>query len=82
MTLADVVSHVIGLINTIIPVLFTLALVLFMWTAVRYVTQASEGGGEVRGQLLWGIIALFVILSIWGLVNILCYTFLGVSCGR
>ena len=80
MTLTDVVAKVIGLINLVIPVLFALALVLFMWTAVRYVTLASEGGGEVRGQLLWALIALFVIFTVWGLVNVLCFTFLGQSC--
>jgi hypothetical protein len=83
MTLSDVVSKTIGLINLIIPVLFALALVMFMWTAVRYVRQAGgEGAGEVRGQLLWGIIALFVIFTIWGLINVLCFTFLGHSCGK
>ena len=82
MTLSDLVSKTIGLINLIIPVIIALGMVMFMWTAVRYVRQAGgEGASEVRGQLLWGIIALFVIFTIWGLVNILCLTFLGQSCG-
>lgn len=83
MTFADLVSSTIGLINLVIPVLFALALVMFMWTAVRYVRQAGgEGAGEVREQLLWGLIALFVIFSIWGLINVLCYTFLGHTCSN
>jgi hypothetical protein len=82
LTFSDLVSKTIGLINLVIPLLFTLALVLFLWTGVRYIRQAGgEGASEVRGQLAWGLIALFVIFSVWGLVNILCFTFFGHSCG-
>lgn len=81
MNLTDVIGHLIGLINLVIPVLFALAMVFFFWTIVRYVMQAGEGGGEVRGQILWGLIALVVIFSIWGILNVLCATFLGTSCG-
>lgn len=82
MTLTDVISKTIGLVNIAMPVLFTLALVLFMWTAVRYITHAGEGNAEVRGQLACGLVALFVIFSIWGLVNVFCFTFLNSSCGH
>ncbi|MES2007088.1 MAG: hypothetical protein V4436_03195 [Patescibacteria group bacterium] len=80
MTFSGVIRNVIGLINQIIPVLFALALVFFMWSGVQYVRQSGEGGSEARGNLLWGVIALFVIFSVWGLVNILCITLLGGSC--
>ncbi len=76
------VNNVIGLINLAIPVLIALALVMFMWTAVRYITQAGEVGGEARGQLLWALIALFVLFTIWGLVNVLCLSFLGHVCSN
>lgn len=82
MTLTDVISKLIGLVNLVMPVAVTLALVLFMWTGVRYITHAGEGNAEVRGQLAWGLVALFVIFSVWGLVNVLCLTFLGSSCGK
>lgn len=79
----DVVSYLIGIIDLAVPVLIALILVLFMWAGVRYVSRA--GGGESksaeRDALLWGVIALFVVFSVWGLVRILCNTFLGSSCG-
>jgi hypothetical protein len=80
MTLQDVIVNIISLINDIIPVLIALALVFFMWSALQYIRQAGETGGETRSNLLWGIIALFVIFSVWGLVNILCWTLLSASC--
>lgn len=81
MTLADVIAHLIGFINMLIPVLVALELVFFMWTALRYVYKGGEGGGEARGQLGWALISIFVTLSIWGILNVLCYTFLTHSCG-
>ena len=80
MTFADVIAKVIGLINIIIPVLLALALVFFVLTGVRYIWKAGEGGAEVRTQLLWGLIALFVLFTVWGLVNVMCATLLGHSC--
>jgi hypothetical protein len=82
MTFTDVVVKLIGLINQIIPVLFALAMVFFVWSGVQYVRQAGGEGGEARSNLLWGVIALFVIFTVWGLVNILCLTLLGQSCSK
>ncbi len=78
----DVVSFVIHLIDLTIPVLTALALVIFLWSAVRYVTKAGEtaGRGPAREAMLWGLVALFVLFSIWGILRLLCSTFLVSSC--
>ncbi len=77
-SLAGVVSFIIGIINSIIPVLVVLALVLFMYSGLRYVLKASEshGKGAERSAMMWGIVALFVIISVWGLLRIMCATLL------
>ena len=80
-SLADVVSYIIGIINTIIPILTTLALVIFLWSGVRYIMTAQEtkGKGPEREALLWGLVALFVLFSVWGILGILQNTLLGTS---
>jgi len=74
----DVVTFLIGLINLTIPVLTALALLIFLWAGVRYIYKAEEtaGKGPEREALLWGLIALFVIFSIWGILRILNATLL------
>ena len=42
---------------------------------------SEEGRKEGRNIMIWGIIALFVIVSVWGLVQVLNNTFLGGSRG-
>ncbi|HVV39320.1 MAG TPA: hypothetical protein VHD31_03290 [Candidatus Paceibacterota bacterium] len=82
-SIKDVVLFLIGIINLAIPVLTVLAVVIFMYSGVRYVTRAEESGGKgpEREALLWGLIALFVLFSIWGILKILTNTFLGTGGG-
>jgi hypothetical protein len=78
-TFAGAIGWVISLINLVLPVLTLFALVLFMYSGYRYVAKAGDSGGKghEREALFWGIIALFVIVSVWGLVRFMCATLLG-----
>lgn len=60
------------LINRLIPFVITLALLVFLWGILKYVFSSDgEGRTEAKGYMIWGIIGLFVMVSVWGLVNIL-----------
>lgn len=65
----------------VIPFLFALALVMFLVGVLKYVKngdneEAREAG---RGLMLFGIIALFVMTAVWGLVRIVFTTIFGGS---
>jgi len=74
-TLADILKTVSSLIGMIIPIILALAIVYFMWGVLQYVTKGGEEQTEARNTMLWGIIAIAVMVSIWGLVGILQSTF-------
>lgn len=76
-TFKQLVSNLIGLINYIVPVLVALVLVFFFWGIVRYVYKSSEGERGDTAIFFWGLLGLFVLVSLWGLVNVLRQTFLG-----
>lgn len=59
--------------NVVIPFLISLALVMFIAGIVKYVANGDneEKREAGRGLMLFGIIALFVMVSVWGLVKIL-----------
>ena len=63
--------------NTIIEILIAFAVLYIIFNVVRYIMSAEdpEKRKTLGGAVLWGIVGLFVILSIWGLVNILSNTF-------
>jgi len=64
-----------GLVRVLIPIVIGLGVLVFLFGILRYVL-ASDDAGKSQGRtfMLWGIIALFVMVSVWGLVNILQQT--------
>jgi uncharacterized membrane protein YidH (DUF202 family) len=76
---ADGVNRLIDQVQTVIhrliPILISLGLLLFLWGVLRYLFAKDEvAQKEARSFMLWGIIALFVMVSVWGLVTILSET--------
>lgn len=76
-TLKTLVDMFLTLIGTFIPVLAGFALLLFLWGGVKYIYNSSETKGKTEGKeaMIWGIIALFVLFSIWGILSLLQTSF-------
>jgi hypothetical protein len=57
----------------LIPVLIGLGLVLFIWGLVQFIFASGDEAAVKEGKqrMIWGIIALFVIVAVWGLVNLM-----------
>ncbi|MDE2173298.1 MAG: hypothetical protein KGJ31_01705 [Patescibacteria group bacterium] len=76
--ISDVGSFIINLINNIIvPVLFAVAFIVFLWGAfTTFILGANSDDVKEKGKnlMLWGLVGFFVMVSIWGLVNILTGT--------
>lgn len=71
-------SLIISTINTVfVPVLFAMAFIVFLWGAFDvFIIGANSEEVKEKGKnlMLWGLIGFFVMVSIWGLVNILTGT--------
>lgn len=62
--------------NAMIPLIFALAVVIFFWGVVKFIKESDSKEKEKgRTFMIWGIVALFVMVSVWGLVNVLNMTF-------
>ncbi len=63
--------------NVLVPVLFAVAFIVFLWGAfTTFILGATSDEVKEKGKnlMLWGLIGFFVMVSIWGLVNILTGT--------
>lgn len=72
-TIADLVNVAISIIQSIIPILVSIALILFIWGIVKFILHAGSGNEreEAKDVMFWGLIALFVLFSIWGIIRVL-----------
>jgi uncharacterized membrane protein (GlpM family) len=72
--LLTVVSWINGYI---IPLIIGIAVVWFLIALVKFVANQGdeEKRKEARSTMIWGIVAIFVMVSVWGLVNVLQNTF-------
>ncbi len=58
------------------------AIVIFIWGVVQFIGNADNEEKRKKGRefMIWAVISLFMIVSVWGIVHILTNTF-GVSFG-
>jgi len=72
-----VASKLTSLGNIALYLLTALAVIFIVWNVVMFMIRASDAEARkgASANILWGIVGLFVIVSIWGLVNILTGTF-------
>ncbi len=73
--LRDVLSY-------LMPVLIILGVLYVAWGIISFVIKTNEEErAKAKGQILYGIIGLFVVVSMWGLVAFL-QTTLGIRGGN
>lgn len=69
---------IIGLINGVaVPLLFAISFILFLYgVAKAYIFSSGDESEVKKGHhaILWGIIGFVVMVSVWGLVNIVSNT--------
>jgi len=81
--IGGVLCKVNELLNAIIPILVTLGIIYFIWGIVSYVIAGDEEAKSAgRDRIIYGVIGLAVIISVWGLAVILRNTFLGESANQ
>lgn len=77
--ICSVASNIVYLINSVlVPLLFAVAFLMFLYgVAKTYIFSHGESGEIETGHkiILWGVIGFVVMLSLWGLVNVVANTF-------
>lgn len=62
-------------LNAAIGLFITLAIVVFFWGLIKYLVNAGEEKSAGLTIMFYGVIAIFVMVSIWGIVRLLQNTF-------
>lgn len=69
--LSPLLVNIRALLNSVIPILIALAVVFFFWGLVTYIRASGDEKARAAGksQMLWGIIAIAVMVSLFGLIS-------------
>jgi hypothetical protein len=79
--IAKLVQYV---VNPAILVVFSFGLLMFVFGLVEFLYTLSKGGNVDKGRdhMLWGVVGMFIMVSVFGIIRLLSNTFgLGVGPG-
>lgn len=60
-------------VQTAIPIAFGIALLAFFWGLAKFIFSAGDEEKKEAGKtiMIWGVIALFLMASIWGIIALI-----------
>jgi len=72
---------IVEIVNNAIILIIALAVAYFLWGVAKYILHSDDAKAREEGKnmMIYGVIALFVMVSMWGLVNLLDTTFFGLD---
>ena len=73
--LSSLIDNIIGYLNKALVLFMAVAVVMFVFYVIKYFIKPNEDRTGAAQYIMYSIIGFFVILSVWGLVNILTGTF-------
>ncbi len=78
---ASFVGLLTGIINILIPLIFTLTLIVLMWGIIKsWILNGGDPSEIEKGKKIVtvGIFALVIMSGIWGIIALLRFSFFGV----
>jgi len=71
-TLGGILNLIFQILNFLVPILIALGVVYFIYSVIKYITASDEDQkGKAKSMMIYAIIGLFIITTIWGLVRVL-----------
>ena len=63
--------------SPVAKVIFAAGFFLFLWGLVKFLWDIEEGSGQNEGKqhMFWGVIGMFIMVSIWGIISLILNTF-------
>ncbi len=73
MTLTSIIYIFINIGQKLIPFLGVVAFLFFVWNIAMFIKETGNGKEikDTKNMLIWGVIGLFILVSIWGIISLL-----------
>jgi uncharacterized membrane protein len=68
--LAGLVTALGNLVKLLVPLASTLCVVFFFWGLAKFILNSGDEEKRKEGKdiMIWGILAMFVLVTIWGII--------------
>lgn len=79
MTFATILGTFVDILDRVVTFIMVLAVLGFVWGMIRFVYSAGDEKGRTEGKrtMVWGTLALFCMVAVWGIVRVIKTTFFG-----
>ena len=68
--LTDLITKFTTYLNMALPILISIAVIWFVWQVIMFtISNDEDKRKEAKSGIVWGVIGLFVIICMWGLVK-------------
>ncbi|KKS70584.1 MAG: hypothetical protein UV43_C0058G0003 [Parcubacteria group bacterium GW2011_GWF2_42_7] len=73
----DVITPLRKIVDLLVPLLMVAAFVVFLWGIIKFITSGGdeEKKKSGKGLIIYGLIGLFVMVAVWGIVKLVAGTF-------
>lgn len=67
------VENIVAVLDLLVVLIIALAVVFFLWGVAKFILNAGDPEEQSKGKsiMFWGLIGLFVMTAVWGLINFL-----------
>jgi hypothetical protein len=69
-----IVTSIKKIVKDLIPVFFAVAIIFFFWSMIKFIQNAGSNpakAGEAKMGIVWSLVAIAVMASVWGIVAFL-----------
>ena len=59
-------------INPLVTLLFAVSLIVFVWGVIEFLRErdsSSQKANDGKQHLLWGLVGMFIMISVFGIMN-------------
>lgn len=76
-TINGLITTAQNILEIVIPALLVIATLVFIWGVITYILAKGSEERKKQGYtlIIWGLVGLFVIVTMWGLVRVIGKTF-------
>lgn len=71
MNIQTLIQSIGTVVNSLIGIMVALAVAVFFWGLVIFIFKSGNEKSHTEGKnrMIWGTVALFVMVSVWGIIN-------------